>query len=57
MIILPSFVGLMIKIHNGKAFQDIMIKEQMIGHRLGEFALTRTKVKHGAVGVATAMKH
>ena len=57
MIIFPKWVGLTIKVHNGKAFNDVIIKEQMVGHRLGEFSLTRSRVKHGAVGVASAIKH
>jgi small subunit ribosomal protein S19 len=57
MIILPSMVGKTIGIHTGKVFQDVIIQPQMIGHRLGEFAFTRTKMRHGAVGVASAIKH
>ena len=51
MIILPKFVGHTINIHNGKEFQRITIEPQMIGHYLGEFALTRQKVKHTGPGV------
>ena len=51
MIILPSFVGHTIHIHNGKEFQRVDIKPNMIGHYLGEFALTRQKVKHTGPGV------
>jgi small subunit ribosomal protein S19 len=51
MIILPKLVGLTIGIHNGRSFQDLTITHEMIGHRLGEFALTRTKVKHSAAGI------
>ena len=51
MIILPSFVGHRIDVHNGKEFQHIEIQSYMIGHYLGEFALTRTKVKHTGPGV------
>ena len=57
MVILPSFVGLTIKVHNGKDFKDLIVTGPMVGHRLGEFALTRSKVKHGSVGVASAIKH
>ncbi|MFW6263280.1 MAG: ribosomal protein S19 family protein [Thermotogota bacterium] len=57
MLILPSMIGKTIGIHTGKAFQDVTILPQMVGHRLGEFALTRSKIKHGAVGVASAIKH
>ena len=51
MIILPSFVGHTINIHNGKEFQRLTIEPQMIGRYLGEFVLTRQKVKHTGPGV------
>jgi small subunit ribosomal protein S19 len=51
MIILPSFVGHRVDVHNGKEFQRVEIQPDMIGHYLGEFALTRTKVKHTGPGV------
>ena len=51
MIILPNFVGHTINIYNGKEFQRVDIQPDMIGHYLGEFALTRTKVKHTGPGV------
>lgn len=51
MIILPSFIGHKIAIYNGNEFQEITIEPQMIGHYLGEFALTRKKVKHTGPGV------
>lgn len=47
-MITPDFVGLTFSIHNGKAFLPIFITENMVGHRLGEFAPTRTFKKHGA---------
>jgi len=50
-IILPKMVGMMIKVHNGKEFTPIIIQEEMIGHFLGEFALTRKRVAHSAPGV------
>ncbi|MGX7582706.1 30S ribosomal protein S19 [Candidatus Vidania fulgoroideorum] len=40
-IILPRFVGLTILVHNGKLFIPVTISENMIGHKLGEFAITR----------------
>jgi len=51
LIIVPKMVGLRIHIHNGKDFVPINIIEEMMGHRLGEFSLTRSKVKHGAAGI------
>ncbi|MEM4267295.1 MAG: 30S ribosomal protein S19 [Candidatus Woesearchaeota archaeon] len=51
MVILPSFVGKIIRVHNGKEFVPVTITEEMIGHYLGEFVLTRKKVAHNAPGV------
>lgn len=51
MVILPNFVGHSIQIHNGKEFERVSIQPQMIGHFLGEFALTRRRVKHTGPGV------
>lgn len=51
MIILPSFVGHKIAVHNGNEFHPVTIEPHMIGHYLGEFALTRKKVKHTGPGV------
>ncbi|RLF46877.1 MAG: 30S ribosomal protein S19 [Thermoplasmata archaeon] len=51
MIILPEFVGHTIAVHNGKEYQPVVIKPEMIGHYLGEFALTRKEVKHSGPGV------
>ena len=41
-MILPSFVGYTFAVHNGKQFIPVYVTEQMVGHRLGEFAPTRT---------------
>jgi len=51
MIILPQFVGKTIGVHNGKEFLPVKIQPEMIGHYLGEFALTRKRVKHSGPGV------
>ncbi|MCA9485226.1 MAG: ribosomal protein S19 family protein [Nanoarchaeota archaeon] len=51
LVIVPKFVGLTISVYNGKLFQDVLITHEMIGHRLGEFSLTRTKAKHTSMGV------
>lgn len=50
-VIVPNLVGFKIGIHNGKTFSEVLITHRMIGHRLGEFAPTRTKVSHGAPGI------
>ncbi len=51
LIVLPQFVGKRVAVHNGKEFVEIEIKPEMIGHYLGEFALTRKEVKHSGPGV------
>lgn len=45
--ILPEMVGAKIKVHNGRAMVDIFISEEMVGHKLGEFAPTTIFKKHG----------
>lgn len=47
-MILPDFLGITFSVHNGKKFIPIFITEKMVGHRLGEFAPTRTFRKHGS---------
>ncbi|MBN1637145.1 MAG: 30S ribosomal protein S19 [Deltaproteobacteria bacterium] len=47
-VILPEFVGLTFAVHNGKKFVPVYITEDMIGHKLGEFAATRTFYGHAA---------
>ena len=47
-MVLPDFVGLTFAIHNGRQHMPIFITENMVGHRLGEFAPTRTFKHHGA---------
>jgi small subunit ribosomal protein S19 len=46
--ILPDFVGLTIAVHNGKQHIPVYVTENMVGHKLGEFALTRTFKGHSA---------
>ncbi len=46
--ILPNMIGLTFGVHNGKKFIPVVISDQMIGHKLGEFAPTRTYYGHGA---------
>jgi len=47
-MITPDFVGHTFNVHNGKVFHPVFVTENMVGHRLGEFALTRIFKKHGA---------
>lgn len=51
LVIVPQLVGYAVSVYNGKAFSEIKITHNMIGHRLGEFALTRGKVTHGTPGI------
>jgi ribosomal protein S19(archaeal)/S15(eukaryotic) len=51
MVILPDMVNLTINVYNGKEFVPVEIKPEMIGHRLGEFAITTKKVIHGEPGL------
>jgi small subunit ribosomal protein S19 len=51
MLIFPEMVGLKIGIYNGKSFEVVDIKPEMIGHYLGEFSLTRRRVSHGSPGI------
>jgi small subunit ribosomal protein S19 len=51
MVIIPKFLDWTINVHNGKEFTPVKITIEMLGHRLGEFAMTRKTVKHGAAGV------
>jgi len=51
LVVVPQMVGMRIGIHNGKGFMFVEILPEMLGHRLGEFAPTRGKIKHGSAGV------
>ena len=44
--IVPEFVGHTFKVHNGRAFLDVFVTEDMVGHKLGEFSITRTFKGH-----------
>ena len=46
--IFPDFVGLTLAVHNGKTHMPVFVTEDMVGHKLGEFALTRTYKGHVA---------
>jgi small subunit ribosomal protein S19 len=47
-MIMPEFIGHTFMVHNGKAHVSVFVTENMVGHRLGEFAATRTFRAHGA---------
>ena len=51
MVIVPEMVGHTLKIYNGKMYVECIITEEMLGHFLGEFSLTRKRMSHNAPGV------
>jgi small subunit ribosomal protein S19 len=51
MVILPEMVGREVEIHNGKEFVKVEFQPESLFHYLGEFALTRKRVAHGAAGI------
>ncbi|MET0169266.1 MAG: 30S ribosomal protein S19 [Aliihoeflea sp.] len=55
-MILPDFIGLTIAVHNGKQHVPVYINENMVGHKLGEFALTRTFKGHSTDKKAVVAK-
>ena len=55
-IILPEMVGLTIGVHDGRRHVPIFVTENMVGHKLGEFALTRTFRGHSAKAETTIQK-
>lgn len=54
--ILPEFIGLTIAVHNGRQHVPVYINENMVGHKLGEFAPTRKFKRHGGKKAAEAAK-
>ena len=54
MIILPEMTGVNLLIHNGKEFTAVEIEPEMIGHYLGEFAITNKPVRHGSPGIGAS---
>jgi small subunit ribosomal protein S19 len=51
MVIIPEMLGKTILVHAGKEYKQVMITLEMLGHRLGEFSLTRKRVQHSAPGI------
>ncbi|ELR23207.1 ribosomal protein S19, putative, partial [Acanthamoeba castellanii str. Neff] len=51
MIIVPEMIGSIVGVYNGKVFNAVEIKPEMIGHYLGEFSITYKPVKHGKPGI------
>jgi small subunit ribosomal protein S19 len=52
-VVMPEFVGLTIAVHNGKLHVPVLVTENMVGHKLGEFAATRTFKVHSGERKAT----
>ncbi len=46
--VVPEFIGLTFAVHNGKKFIPVFVTDNMVGHKLGEFSITRTYSGHGA---------
>lgn len=51
LVVVPQMIGMKISIHNGHTFVLIDVTGEMLGHKFGEFAPTRGRVKHGSAGV------
>ncbi len=51
LVVVPKMLGMKIQIYNGKEFIAVEITGEMFGHKFGEFAPTRGKIKHGSAGV------
>ncbi|CAL8101225.1 unnamed protein product [Orchesella dallaii] len=51
MIIVPEMIGSIVGVYNGKTFNQVEIKPEMVGHYLGEFSVTYKPVKHGRPGI------
>ena len=51
LVVVPQMVGMKISIYNGKTFVPVEVTGEMLGHKFGEFAPTRGRVKHGSAGM------
>ncbi len=51
LVVVPELVGMRIQVYNGRAFTPVDLKWDMLGHKFGEFAPTRARIKHGKSGV------
>ncbi len=51
LIIVPQMVGMKLQIYNGREFVPIEVTGHMLGHRFGEFSMTRAKIKHSGAGI------
>ncbi|MEI8350340.1 MAG: 30S ribosomal protein S19 [Candidatus Omnitrophota bacterium] len=55
-VITPDFVGITIAVHDGKKHVPVFVTESMVGHRLGEFALSRIFRQHGGIKAKKAIE-
>jgi small subunit ribosomal protein S19 len=53
LIVVPEMIGMKIQIYNGKEFVPIEVVGEMLGHKFGEFSLTRARIQHGKAGVGS----
>jgi small subunit ribosomal protein S19 len=51
LVVVPAMVGVKFAVHKGKEFESVDVNEKMLGHYLGEFALTRKRLMHGKAGI------
>ena len=51
LVVVPEMVGMKIDVHFGKGFSPVLVTGEMLGHTFGEFALTRSRVKHSKAGI------
>lgn len=54
MIVIPEMLGLTLQLHSGKEYVAVEVKPEMIGHYIGEFAITNQKVVHGTPGIGAS---
>lgn len=54
MVIVPEMIGSVVGVYNGKVFNQVEIRPEMVGHYLGEFSITYTPVRHGRAGIGSA---
>jgi len=50
-VVIPAMIGVKFAVHKGKEFESVDVNEKMLGHYLGEFALTRKRLTHGKAGI------
>jgi len=51
LVVVPKMIGMQIQVYNGNTFVQVEIIGEMLGHKLGEFSMTRSKVKHSKAGI------